>query len=110
MSWENDYRRVLDTPPVGLVGTRDGKPIKINRELVEGKPPFVYAVAYVHNVVGEEPEWYFQSVDHVQGHGWKAILLPRSRQEYLRKSPAEPLELRVVRLSQSQKSLLVELP
>jgi hypothetical protein len=108
MSWESDYKAVLRTPPEGLLTTRCGEEVKINVDLVEGKAPFVYAVAYVHNVVGEEPAWYLQAVDHNEGHGWKAIILPRSRQEYMA-DPQPIYSLRVVRVSQSGKSLLVEL-
>jgi hypothetical protein len=108
MSWERSYQEVLKAPPTGLLIARDGGPVKINVELVEGKPPFVYGYAYVHNVVGEEPAWYLQGENHVQGHGWKAILLPRAREKHMA-HPETLYSLRVVRVSQSGRSLLMEL-
>jgi hypothetical protein len=82
-------------------------------ELHEGSPPFVFGRAYVPEIVGQELGWFLHSSHSTGFHGWKCILMPRARSELFQRHGLESeiievKSLRVVRQSNSKKSLLCE--
>jgi hypothetical protein len=82
-------------------------------ELHEGSPPFVFGRAYVPEIVGEELGWFLHSSKSQGFHGWKCILMPRARTELFQRHGLESeiievKSLKVVRQSNSKKSLLCE--
>jgi hypothetical protein len=82
-------------------------------ELHEGSPPFVFGRAYVPEIVGQELGWFLHSSQSTGFHGWKCILMPRARAELfqrhgLENEIIEVKSLKVVRQSNSKKSLLCE--
>lgn len=115
MSWNEDYQKLVDSPPMAgdILQTNDGSPARLDRDLFEGNAPFVYGRAYVPEIVGSTLGWFLQGIGTKNTHGWKCILLPKARQECLRKlgilkSILPVKSLRVVRRSQSGMSLLCE--
>jgi len=113
--WRDEYEKYTENPPKpGDVLRAYGAALaRLDVELVEGKPPFVYGRVHVPCVVGHELGWFLQSVDSNQAHGWKCILLPKAREDCLRKCGLKSdviavKALRVVRLSQTGNSLLCE--
>ena len=115
-NWSEQYNQVIDNPPKegDVLSTLNGEPAKLNIELVEGSPPFIYGRAYVPEIVGSEIAWCLQSETIESYHGWKCILMPRARGELIRKcgltgDTVIVKSLRVVRPSQSGKSLLCEI-
>lgn len=117
MNWRESYQQTLDNPPMegDTLKTKDGSPIRVHVELKEGQPPFLFARAYVPNIVGEEPGWFVRGMNDEARSGWMAILLPKSRsmlvnREGITKDVIQFAgELRVVRKSRSGNSLLCEL-
>jgi hypothetical protein len=113
--WKDEWQKHTDNPPKpgDILRAYGGGPARLDVELVDGKPPFVYARVYVPCIVGHELGWFLQGIDSDQAHGWKCILLPKAREECLRKlGLKEPVisvkSLRVVRASQTGNSLLCE--
>lgn len=114
-AWKQGYQSHLDNPPSegSILRAYGGSNARLNVEVVEGKPPFVYGRAYVPSIAGAELGWFLQASDSEQGHGWKCILLPKAREECLRrlgveKEFVEVKALRVVRYSQTKNSILCE--
>jgi len=113
--WSNDFENHIKNPPkpgtiLRAYGNADAR---LDIELVQGKAPFVYGRAYVPCIVGHALGWYLQATDSDAAHGWKCILLPKAREECLRKMGLKKLTiavkaLRVVRSSQTGNSLLCE--
>lgn len=113
--WSDQYQANLDNPPEdgSILRTLDGTPARLDIEVSEGKPPFVYGRVYVPCIVGEPVGWFLQSVESKAAHGWKCILLPKAREDCLKrcgvKNSIIPVKsLRVVRKSKSGSSLLCE--
>ena len=113
--WSERYNAVINNPPKegDILSSASGEPAKLIVELNEGMPPFIYGRAYVPEIVGVDVQWYLQEGDMDSYHGWKCILMPRARAELIRKigltgDTVEVKSLRVVRPSQSGKSLLCE--
>ena len=114
-NWSDQYNEVVNNPPKegDVLTTLSDELAKLNVELVEGSPPFIYGRAYVPEIIGSEIKWCLQSENVESYHGWKCILMPRARGELIRKCGLKGdivmvKSLRVVRLSQSGKSLLCE--
>jgi len=114
--WSEQYDALINNPPKegDILKPMEGKAL-LTIELREGAPPFVFGRCYVPEIVGEKVDWFLQSSEDQNFHGWKCILLPRARaeliKEYGTKSEfVEVSSLRVVRPSQSGKSLLCEIP
>lgn len=113
--WSQKYDALINNPPKEgdvLVSSDDSK-VLLAIELKEGAPPFIYGSVFVPEIVGHKLGWFLQSVDSQGFHGWKCILMPRARTELIRKfglqqEVVEVTSLKVVRLSQSGKSLLCE--
>ncbi len=113
-TWIEEYEAVQKCPPKegDILKPAEGKAVLVV-ELAEGSPPFIYGRVYVPETVGCVVGWFLQSSESQGFHGWKCILMPRARTELIRKFGvgAEVIEvaaLKVVRLSQSGKSLLCE--
>jgi hypothetical protein len=113
--WKQGYQSYLDNPPAegSILRAYGGQMARLNVEVVEGKPPFVYGRAYVPSIAGAELGWFLQAVDAEQGHGWKCILLPKAREECLRRKGItedviQVKALKVVRYSQTKNSILCE--
>lgn len=113
--WSESYQSFLDNPPQAgdLLRALGGEDSRLDLELHEGKPPFVYGRAYVPCVVGEALGWFLQPFSCTNAYGLKCILLPKAREELLRKKGVKESiigvqALRVVRWSQSKNSILCE--
>lgn len=114
--WAKTYDALIKNPPVAgtIIKSLDGKPILIRVDLVKGKTPCMYGLAYVPQIVGCALGWFARSVDDRTLNGQKLILLPRAREIVIKtfgiSSKQVPIySLRIVRTSQSGKSLLVEI-
>lgn len=114
--WSKNYETHLNNPPgPGTILTAfGGVAARLDLELTEGKPPFLYGRAYVPSLVGHELGWFLQPFDSDQSFGWKAIILPKSREECLRRVGLENtriavVSLKVIRMSQSKNSILCEI-
>jgi hypothetical protein len=96
--WAEEYEVILKNPPQegDFLWTRDYKcqpdennpdagRIKLEIELNSGQAPFIYARAYIPNIVGERPNWYVYGMTDNANHGWKVVLHPRSRDEAILK-------------------------
>lgn len=110
MSWIEDYQETLKKlPEPGEILTAIDGPARLIFEITEGKPPFLYGRAFVPEIVGSELGWFLQGE---QDHGWKCIILPKSREDCIKRLGAEsPIlvkSLKVIRTSQTGKSLLCE--
>lgn len=115
--WLAKYNEALDTAPEAgaILASADGEPVKLVVELKEGQPPFIYGRAHVPEIVQEDVKWVLKDADAGGFYGWKTILLPRARADLLKLKKDEIVEgtvtvksLRVIRQSQSGKSLLCE--
>ena len=113
--WSERYNAVIENPPKegDVLTTFDGVPAKLTVEMSEGTPPFIYGRCYVPEIITDDVRWCLQGGDIDSYSGFKCILMPRARTELLRKIKlvdefVEVKSLRVVRPSQSGKSLLVE--
>jgi len=116
MSWAEEYQKLIAAPPDtgAVLTTIDGVAARLDLELVQGQAPFVYGRAFVPEIVGSRLDWFLQSVESKNTYGWKCILLPKARQECIRrlgitKSILPVKSLRVIRRSESGKSLLCEI-
>ena len=116
--WSDQYDALINNPPKEgeiLRPMEEGTKAILTIELREGAPPFVFGRCYVPEIVGEKVGWFLQSSEDSNFHGWKCILLPRARAEVIKthgtkNNSIEVDCLRVVRQSQSGKSLLCEIP
>jgi len=114
--WSERYNEVTNNPPKegDILTTFSGSPAVLTVELNEGTPPFIYGRAYVPEIISDDVRWCLQEENVSSYHGWKCILMPRARTELLRhvKLDGETVEvqsLKIVRPSQSGKSLLCEI-
>lgn len=108
---ENDFILAEDHEDTDPENTIAGK-IKLQIELQQGRPPFIYARIFVPLTVGHTPEWVAHGVKSKTNHGWKAILHQRSRDEVIRKCGVRetmvPVKrLRVIRASETGQSIVV---
>lgn len=114
--WCKEYDEWINNPPKEgeILQSADDSKALLVVELKEDVPPFIYGRAYVPEIVGKKLGWFLQSVDSQGFHGWKCILMPRARTELIRRyglqnEVIEVTSLKIVRLSQSGKSLLCEI-
>ncbi len=77
--WALDYRAKPDE------NNPDAGRIKLEINLESGQAPFIFARAYIPNIVGRRPNWYVYGMTDNSNHGWKVILHPKSRDEALLK-------------------------
>jgi len=114
--WSAEYDALINEPPkdgdILTASTADAN-VMLMVELKEDSPPFIYGRAYVPEIVGHPLGWYLLDPDCQNFHGWKCILLPQARTELIRKfglqhETMEVRSLKVIRQSQSGKSLLCE--
>lgn len=114
LEWSDAYQRLIDNPPIaGQILAAVGEEARLDVELTQGKPPFIYGRAYVPSIVGSELGWFLQPLSCSNAHGLKCILLPKAREELLRKKGiTKPVlgvkSLRVIRWSESRNSILCE--
>lgn len=113
--WAKDYQNHSDNPPPEgtILRCYGGVDARLDLELVDGKPPFVYGRVYVPHIVGTALGWFLQPFDSDAAYGWKCILLPKAREEVLRKlgiteKRVRVKALRIVRYSRTGSSILCE--
>jgi len=113
--WAVEYQQYTDNPPDegAILECYGGEDARLDLELVEGKPPFLYGRAYVPQIVGMELGWFLQPFDSDSAHGWKCILLPKAREEVLRmlgilEKRLRVKSLKIVRYSRTGASILCE--
>jgi hypothetical protein len=114
--WAVEYEKLMSNPPApgAILKAYGDSMARLNIELVADKPPFVYGLAFVPCIVGKPLGWFLQAIDSEGAHGWKCILLPKAREEAIRKlglkTKVVPVKsLRVIRMSNSKNSLLCEI-
>lgn len=115
--WSTRYNEYLNNPPVPgtiLRAYGEGQMARIDVDIEQNKPPFLYGRAYVPCIVGSPLGWYLQDRDNTSAYGWKCILLPKAREEAIRRLGLDQpvmvvYSLKVVRSSQSGQSLLCEI-
>lgn len=112
--WRRKYDEVSKNPPVDRFIQAEEGQIRLEMELHPGKPPFIFTRVYILNIVGIEPAWYAQGADNTNSFGWKVILLPKSRDEALKRlgvtrNVVFVKTIRVIKMSESQRSLLGEI-
>lgn len=117
-NWKKAYNSVTQQKPTpdSILRTFDGDRVRIRIDLREGKAPTLYAHAYVPCICGQEPEvvaWYARGEGETSLTGLRCILLPQAAQAVIARNPDLPTNvfvkaLRVIRTSESGKSLLVE--
>lgn len=115
-AWKNDYKKAAEVPPAegDILKAVGGEDARLTLELTEGKQPFVYARAHVPCIAGQPVcGWVLQSLDSKSIGGWKCVLMPKAREEVLRRYPGLPSvipikALRVIRNSRSGNSILCE--
>lgn len=112
--WSEKYQATINAPPVAgtILRPIEGDAVLIV-ETQEGKPPFIYGKAFVPEIPDITPGWYLQNDEHKSHHGWKCILMARARAELIKKVGLEGdtvkvKSLRIIKQSQSGKSLLAE--
>ena len=115
--WSKQYDELMQNPPKAgdILGSMDDSNALLVINTEAGSAPFIYGCAFVPEIVGSKLGWFLQSVDNdVQGfRGFKCILMPRARSELIRRlglsnEIVEVKTLRVIKVSQSGKSLLCE--
>lgn len=115
--WGESYNEYLNNPPQPgtiLRAFGDSELARIEIDIEPDKPPFLYGRAYVPCVVGQPLGWFLQSKENKTAYGWKCILMPKAREEAIRRrglneSMMTVYSLKVVRESQSGQSLLCEI-
>ena len=118
--WLEEYKQTLENPPIvnneGMILTTvDGSDCCLFVEAEEGSVPFMYAKAYVPELVGGSLGWYLHSFDTDKTFGLKCILLPKAREECLKMKGTGGSAgrigvkaLKIVRTAQSKKAVLCE--
>lgn len=113
--WTNDYQHYLDNPPPAgtILRAYGDEDARLDLELHENKPPFLYGRAFVPCIVGEPLGWFLQPFDSSAAYGWKCILLPKAREDALRRlgvksSRLKVKALRIVRYSATKQAILCE--
>lgn len=113
--WAKDFQNYTDNPPAAGTVLRcyGGSDVRLDLELVDGKPPFLYGRMFVPHIVGQELGWFLQPHDSDAAYGWKCILLPKAREEAIRRLGITEKRLRVralkiVRYSRTGQAVLCE--
>jgi len=118
--WAADYAKISSTPPgIGtILTTFDGTPARLSIELKKGDPPFIFGRASVPDLFGIKLGWFLQGEGNDQHHGYKCILLPRTRTTLIQRLGLGNIvdnesfvlvkSLEVIRYSQSKDSILCE--
>lgn len=113
--WGDEYQSFLDNPPKpgDILKAFNDEPVRLEIEAKDGTEPFVYGRAYVPSVVGSELGWYLRSDSQETSYGWKCVLLPKAREDAIkrlgmREKTLYVKSLKIVRPSKSGKSLLCE--
>lgn len=114
--WADKYQQFQENPPQTgdvLRCISEEEEVRLDVELHSGKAPFVYGRVYVPCIVGEPIGWYMHSTQSENAFGLKCILMPKAREELLRKKGIKnPIvgvkEIRVIKWSQSGNSILCE--
>lgn len=113
--WSAEYKAVVGTPPKPgtILRALEGNAV-LTVETQEGKPPFIYGKAYVPEVTDMQPAWFLQDDTHHSFSGWKCILMAQARSELIKRcgltgKTIAVQSLRVIKTSQSGKSLLCEI-
>lgn len=113
--WGDEYQSFLDNPPKpgDILLAYGDEPARLEVEVKEGAAPFIYARAYVPEIVGHALGWFLQGAGQESSYGWKCVLLPKAREDVIRRLGLRETELyikslKVVRPSKTGKSLLCE--
>ena len=112
--WATQFQGFIQNPPKtgDILRAVGGLDIKIRVDLIQGKPPFMYGLAYVPTLVGCELGWFCRNIDDPCTYGWKLIPLPKAQEQIIRKvgivGKVHVKALRIVRPSKKGKSFLVE--
>lgn len=109
------YQDVVKNPPKDgdILTTFDKTPVVLTVQVEEGKPPFIYARAYVSEILDQSLGWYLRGVGDDRQLGWKCVLMTKARRDAMQRCTVNEDKihvkaLRVVRVSASGNSLLCE--
>lgn len=113
--WRRRFQDLLDHPPKDnfYLRTIDGSPIKLEIELYDGRPPFIFTRAYVPMVVGADLGWFAQRSEDRGNFGWKVILMQKSRDEAVKRlgiarNTAYVQTIKIIKMAETGRSLLGE--
>jgi len=111
--WRKAYDEIRENPPIENFVRAESGPIRLEVELHPGNPPFIFTRLYIRNIVGVEPAWFAQGKDQTNSFGWKVVLLPKSRDDVIKKYGVKHnvifvKTLRILKMSASKRSLLAE--
>jgi hypothetical protein len=75
-SWAEEYELLRENPPKenDWLMTSDGSPIRVTIKLEEGKRPFIFALCYLPDVVGETLGWFCRKMEDTNPAGMKCII------------------------------------
>lgn len=113
--WKTRFGELVNTPPIDqILTTEDGSPIRLEIELAPNRPPLIYTRVYVPNTVCGKLGWFAQSIKVRTGFGWKMILMPKARDETIKrlgldKSVVGVSKVKIIKASASGRSLLGEI-
>lgn len=97
--WRQEYDEVSKTLPDTddiLRAKESGSKLTLNIDCQPGKPPFIFARAYVSMIVGEQPAWYiYNDTEGQVYHGLKVIMSLKSREAVIRKFGVVPKVVQV---------------
>jgi hypothetical protein len=106
---------MTNLPPEGtILQCMDEESARVDIELMDGQPPFLYGRAFIPMLFGQKTGWYLQPFATEQDcKGIKCILASNARDDIIKKQGivARPLRvksLRVLRISKSKNSLICE--
>lgn len=116
LEWVEEYRKVQACPPIDegtILTTQDGESIRLEVELEEGKPPFIFGRVHVPSKVGSILGWFMQGFNNKETFGLKCILMPKARDSLIAKKGLTAKQiavksLKVIRASQTNQSILCE--
>ena len=104
------FEDAMNNPPTAdsILNAFDDKPVRLNIQTEDGKAPFIYGRAYVYELLGEDIGWYVRDAEDDRQIGWKCVLMPQARRDFIAKGCPAVKSLKVVRPSESGKALLCE--
>lgn len=113
--WQTAHDEMLaNSPKPGtILRTADGSQAGMEISESETEQPFIFGKAYVPSDPNVELGWYLQPATVSNPYGHVCVLLPRARDEWVKRhgrgqTRGTVMALRVIRISQSGKALLCE--
>lgn len=114
--WAEEYDLLHKNPPEegDFLTTQDGSPIKVEIELIRDREPLVFARMFLPMTVGARLGWFCRSMNDLDCHGWKCILMRHSKEELINRYGLGQRYigvscLRIIRKARTGQSYLVDI-